>query len=111
MARARSTIWLRHGRRRLGAGPDVADREGAGGVEALQLDPVQPDRHDVEGAVLVRLDLGQLHPAPDPEQRLGAVVPDLVALPDPDRAEHPVRGVGYPRAGGGRAPDSGPRTP
>ena len=72
---------------------DVADRIGATGVEPLELDPVQPDRHQLEGAVGERLDLGHLHPAADPEQPLSAVVADLVALADADRAEDPLGGV------------------
>ena len=71
----------------------MADRERASGVEPLELDPLQPDRDDVEGAVGVGLDLGQLDPAADPEQRLRAVVADLVALADADRAEDPLARV------------------
>ena len=74
----------------VGARGDVADRERPGRVEPVELDPLQPDRDDVERAVGVRLDLGQLHPAADPVERLGAVVADLVALADPDRPEDPL---------------------
>jgi hypothetical protein len=35
----------------------------------------------------MRLHVGQLHPAAHPVERLGAVVADLVALADADRAE------------------------
>ena len=69
---------------------DVADRVGAAGVEPLELDPVEADRDELEGAVGERLDLGHLDPAADPEQPLRAVVADLVALADADRAEDPL---------------------
>ena len=52
-----------------------------------------PDGDQAEGAVGVRLDVGHLDAAADPEQRLGAVLADLVALADADRAEVPLVGV------------------
>ena len=97
------------GRLALGPVDDVADREGAAGVQALELDPLDADDLDRERPVGVRLHLGELHPAADPEQRLGAVLADLVALADADRAEHPLRSGPRPAAGGGPGRGSGPR--
>ena len=48
------------------------------------------DDLDVEAAVVVRLDLGQLDERADAVGGLHAVVPDLVALPDRDDPEDPV---------------------
>ena len=53
---------------RLGQQADLADREGVGGTEPVQLDPVPSDRDDVEGSVTVGLDIGQLQSDADAEQ-------------------------------------------
>ena len=78
-----------------GLGPvhDLAHRVGAGDVEVLEGDALEADRHQAERAVGVGLDVGHLDPAADPEQRLRAVLADLVTLADADRPEVPLLGV------------------
>jgi hypothetical protein len=71
----------------LGQRGHVPDRVGAGGVQAVQLDPVETHHHQLERAVGVRLDLGHLHAAADLEQPLRSVLADLVTLADADGAE------------------------
>jgi hypothetical protein len=81
----------------LGQLVDLADGEEVAALELVQPDPVAADGDDVERAVGMRLGLGELEPDAHPEQRLGAVVTDLVALADRDRPEQPLRRVVDPQ--------------
>ena len=68
----------------------LAAQERSGVVRLGDPEPLAPDHLDVEAAVVVRLDLGELDESADPVGGLHAVVADLVALPDRDDPEDPV---------------------
>ena len=67
----------------------------AGRVDVVEHDPLPSGDLDVETAVVVPLDLGELDQRAHPVQRLHAAVADLVALADRDHGEGALGRVGH----------------